>query len=92
MCAQDAVLQLDQSYMIHESALPWESQGYFCVVGLERWVGGGVERGGLQDYHFFLYVKGFSDGIYFYFAYAYVRVCVCWAAGYFSNKHLKWNQ
>ena len=20
------------------------------------------------------------------------RVCVCWAAGYFSNKHLKWNQ
>lgn len=56
-------------------------------------VGGGwVERGGLQDYHFFLYVKVFSDGIYFYFAYAYVRVCVCWGAGYFSNKHLKWNQ
>ena len=52
-------------------------------------MGGGVERGGLQDYHFFLYVKGFSDGIYFYFAYAYVRVCVCWGAGYFSNKHLK---
>ena len=48
-----------------------ESQGYFCMVGLERWVGW-VERGGLQDDHFFLYVKVFSNGIYFYFAYEYV--------------------
>ena len=53
-----------------------ESQGYFCMVGLERWVGW-VERGGLQDDHFFLYVKVFSNGIYFYFAYEYVCVCVC---------------
>ena len=46
------------------------------MVGLERWVGW-VERGGLQDDHFFLYVKVFSNGIYFYFAYEYVSVYVC---------------